>query len=121
MNVLVDMNLTPRWVRFFASNGISAVHGSTVGAPTAPDSELMKWARDNDHVVFTHDLDFSALVATIGAIGPSVIQIRTLDVLPDAIGVQVVAMLRAHEADLVRGAILTFDGATARVRILPIR
>ncbi len=43
----------------------------------------MDWARPSGYVVFTHDLDFGALLAASHAGGPSVIQVRAQDVLPD--------------------------------------
>lgn len=46
----------------------------------------MNWAREREHVVFTHDLDFSAMLAATEAKGPSVLQVRSQDVLPRAIG-----------------------------------
>lgn len=121
MNILLDMNLPPTWVEFLAAHGVNAVHWSTVGDPRAADSELMAWALANDHVVFTHDLDFSVLLALSGAAGPSVLQVRTLDVTSDAIGDAVVQILKQHGADLDGGAIVTFDHASERVRLLPIR
>ena len=35
MKILMDMNLTPRWVEIFFKGGWEAVHWSQVGAPTA--------------------------------------------------------------------------------------
>jgi len=43
----------------------------------------MDWAKDNGYVVFTHDLDFSALLAATQAECSSVIQVRTQDVLAE--------------------------------------
>lgn len=121
MNILLDMNLPPTWVEFLAAHGVDAVHWSTVGDPRAPDSALMAWALANDHVVFTHDLDFGVLLALSGASGPSVLQVRTLDVTPEAIGDAVIQVLTLHGGELDRGAIVTFDQASQRVRLLPIR
>ncbi|WP_437928581.1 DUF5615 family PIN-like protein [Sorangium sp. So ce291] len=121
MKVLVDMNLSPTWASFLKGEGIEAVHWSAIGNPRAQDRELMAWARQGGYVVFTHDLDFSILIATTGASGPSVLQVRTLDPLPSAIGAHVVRLLREHADELDRGAIVTLDGITSRVRILPIR
>ena len=81
----------------------------------------MAWARDHGFVVITHDLDFSALLASAEAAGPSVLQVRTQDVLPDTIGSDVVRVLRDHRAALDHGAIISVDELTARVRVLPIR
>jgi predicted nuclease of predicted toxin-antitoxin system len=121
MKLLLDMNLSPAWVRFLEENGLEAVHWSTTGDPTATDAVIMAWARDHGFVVVTHDLDFSALLANTEALGPSVIQVRTQDVLPDAIGTDVVRVLQEHQAALDRGAIVTIDELNARVRVLPIR
>jgi hypothetical protein len=73
------------------------------------------------YTVFTHDLDFSAILATAGASGPSVLQVRALDVLPEAIGEDVVRVLVDHAPAIEAGAIVTLDELGARVRVLPIR
>jgi predicted nuclease of predicted toxin-antitoxin system len=101
--------------------GIDAVHWSQVGAVDATDAAIMTWAREHGRSVFTHDLDFGALLAATGEHGPSVVLVRTLDVMPGALGPLVVRTLTEHAAALDRGAIITVDGATARLRILPIR
>jgi len=80
----------------------------------------MAWARQQGHIVFTHDLDFAAIVATTNAEGPSVVQIRTQDVLPSAVGDDILQVLKDHGDVLAQGAIITVDKVTSRVRILPI-
>ena len=77
MKILVDMNLTPLRVGFFSANGVDAVHWMNVGAGDAADATLLSWARDAGRVVFTHDMDFSALIALAGLNGPSILQVRT--------------------------------------------
>ena len=63
MKILIDMNLTPIWVEYFAEHRIDSVHWSSVGDPKADDPEIMEYARDNGFVVFTHDLDFGNVLA----------------------------------------------------------
>jgi len=58
MKILIDMNLPPRWVNFLADHGINATHWSVEGDMKAPDSEILRWARERNYVVLTHDLDF---------------------------------------------------------------
>jgi predicted nuclease of predicted toxin-antitoxin system len=120
MKILVDMNLPPEWARFLAAHGIEAVHWSKIGNPRARDSEIMGWARQQGHIVFTHDLDLAAIVATTNAEGPSVVQMRTQDVLPSAVGDDILHVLNDHWDVLEQGAIVTVDKVTSRVRILPI-
>jgi hypothetical protein len=52
---------------------------------------------------------------------PSVIQVRSQDVMPEAIGASVVSVLRQHADQLHTGAIITIDEMTSRLRILPIQ
>lgn len=112
MKLLLDMNLAPRWVGFRQEEGFEAVHWSTVGDPRASDATIMEWARRGGYVVFTHDLDFSALLAAADATGPSVLQVRTQDV---------VRVLRMRSEALEQGAVVTVDEVASRVRVLPIR
>lgn len=120
IRLVVDVNLSPDWVAVFASQGWPAVHWSTVGDPRAKDRTIMTWAREHAHVVFTHDLDFGTLLALTRASGPSVVQIRTHDVLPDHIGTMVSSVVRTYQSQLQEGAIVTVDESRGKVRILPI-
>ena len=80
----------------------------------------MDWARANAHLVFAHDLDFGTMLALTHATGPSVIQVRGQNVLPDHMGPIVVAALHQHEKDLADGALVVVDESKSRVRVLPI-
>jgi predicted nuclease of predicted toxin-antitoxin system len=120
MKILIDMNLPPRWVQLFVNAGWEARHWSQVGATTASDREIMAWARENGYLVFTHDLDFSALLAATQREGPSVIQIRRQNVLPEAIGTLVITALKQYQHELEQGAIMTIEPQRARMRILPL-
>jgi predicted nuclease of predicted toxin-antitoxin system len=121
MKLVVDVNLPPKWVEFLTTRGIEAVHWSQVGDLRATDAAIMRWARDGGYVVLTSDLDFSAMLATSGAAGPSVLQVRTQDVFPESLGAQVIRVLLEQSDALESGAIITIDEIAARVRILPIR
>ena len=94
MRILIDTNLTPAWVEFFAARGID--------------------------VVFTHDLDFGDILAASHARGPSVVQVRIDDPLPGVIGDGVVHAIQAHADHLRRGALVAIDPHRSRIRILPI-
>ena len=120
MKILVDMNLSPEWCAAFAAEGWSAVHWSSLGDARAPDRVILEWARANGHVLFTHDLYFSAILAATQGSAPSVIQVRTQDVMPDAMGALVIAAIRKYQAHLEAAAIVSLDQARARVRILPL-
>lgn len=118
--LVVDMNLSVEWVAELAAHGWFAVHWSTVGDPRADDSAIMAWALANGHVVFTHDLDFGAMLALTHATEPSVVQVRGQNVLPEDIGPTVIAALRQHDAALAAGALVVIDLKKSRVRVLPL-
>ena len=80
----------------------------------------MAFARTNGWVVFTHDLDFGTLLAQTHATGPSVIQVRSQDTYPDAIGSAVETALNQHATDLAAGALVTVEPSRNRVRVLPL-
>ena len=100
--------------------GHEAVHWSGVGVPRAPDTALMQWAMANGDAVFTHDLDFGTLLALSGADGPSVLQVRCLNGMPEAIGPLVLSVIRSYEAEIEQGALVVADERRQRVRILPL-
>jgi len=79
------MNLSPSWIASLESGGHSAVHWSSVGSPSALDTEIMAWARENRYIVFTNDLDYGALLFATAATSPRVIQIRAEDIRPQVL------------------------------------
>ena len=120
VQLVVDMNLSVEWVTELAQHGWSAIHWSTAGDPRADDSVIMTWALTNGYVVFTHDLDFGAMLALTHATGPSVLQVRGQKVLPEDMGQLVIAALRQHDAALAAGALVVVDEKKYRVRVLPL-
>lgn len=79
----------------------------------------MAWANTNGYIVFTHDLDFGALLAATQASSPSVIQVRTQDVLPDQLESIIINVINQFQTSLETGALVTVDKTRSRVRILP--
>lgn len=103
MRILIDMNLSPQWVDVLEDEGHTATHWHSVGEQDASDRTLMQWAKRNGYVVFTHDLDLSAILAATQAAAPSVVQMRTDDVLPSAHSQPVLRAFRQSETDLEKG------------------
>lgn len=121
MRLLIDMNLSPRWVELCGRNGIEATHWSSLGAPTAPDEEIMRRAAAGGMIVLTHDLDFGAILAATKGAKPSVIQLRADDTSPEAAGPAVLQAIRQCAPELTHGALITVDVARFRVTLLPLR
>jgi predicted nuclease of predicted toxin-antitoxin system len=120
VKLLIDLNLPPSWVAFLAEHGFESLHWSSVGDLKAPDTEILAWARQNGYLVMSHDLDFSRLLALTHASGPSVLQVRTEDVLPTSLGSLVIQALQQYSKELAQGALVVVDARSARARVLPI-
>lgn len=120
MKLLVDMNLSPRWVELFMRSQFEAVHWSSVGNPHALDQEIMAYAAGHDYVVITNDLDFGAILAVTHGAKPSVVQIRSENLNPDVIGGQTIKALRQLANQLKEGALASVDPLRTRVRLLPL-
>src|SRR4030043_1913595 len=120
MKILIDMNLSPAWVSVLEEAGHTASHWSTIGSLNAPDHEVLFWAKANDYVLFTHDLDFGAILAVTEAEGPSVIQIRAQDISPHHAKDLLLNTLHKFAENLQQGALISVDEEKSRVGLLPL-
>ncbi|MES2660567.1 MAG: DUF5615 family PIN-like protein [Verrucomicrobiota bacterium] len=120
MKLLVDMNLSPDWIPMLQARNWEARHWSEVGLHNAADTQLMSWARMNNHVIVTQDLDFSQLLFSTGVMGPSVVLLRMKDEFDPSARENVFQALRLAQDSLEAGALLTISGDRARIRKLPI-
>ena len=94
MKILIDMNIPFKYTALLTERGVECIRWSDVGLPNASDAEIMEYARNNDFIVLTFDLDFSAILSTTHELKPSVAQIRA-------------SILHAEEAaDLISTALL---------------
>jgi predicted nuclease of predicted toxin-antitoxin system len=92
-----------------------------VGRVDAADIEIMAHAAKHNYVVLTHDLDFSAILAATQGTKPSVVQIRSDNLSPTAIGEPLIAALQQMTRELAAGALLTVDPGRTRLHLLPLR
>jgi predicted nuclease of predicted toxin-antitoxin system len=119
MKIIIDVNLAVRWAQMLGTYGIEAVHWSEVGRGSSSDTAIMAYARQNGFSVFTNDLDFSTILATTGAVGPSVIQIRAEDTRPEAYLDLVANAILKNTAAIEQGAVITINPVKTRLHILP--
>ena len=119
MKIIVDVNLAVRWASMLSERGIEAVHWTTIGAGNAQDIEIMSYARQNGYSVFTNDLDFSAILVSTRASGPSVIQIRAEDTRPETHLDRVTDIFIKYSNTIEQGSVITIDPNKTRLHILP--
>lgn len=120
MRLLLDMNISPGWVEVLAAEGHEAVHWTSIGRGDARDQELFDWAKQNNYVIFTHDLDFGAILAATNAEGPSVFQVRSQDIHPNTAAELVINTLKRFASQLEAGALVSVERDRSRARILPL-
>jgi predicted nuclease of predicted toxin-antitoxin system len=120
MKIVIDMNLSPAWVAYFNKFGFESVHWTQVGEIRASDEEIFQWAKNNDYIIITQDLDFSAILALSNSEKPSVILIRAKNSLPENIGTQLIEILKIYSSELETGAHVVLDSISSRIRILPL-
>ena len=119
MNVLVDMNLGPSWVGALAGPDVRVRHWQDIGDKTAPDRDILAWARANAQIVLTLDLDFQQLLFATRAQGPSVVLLRVRDVMAPSIPMKVRQVLIENAAMLEEGCLIVVDEHRSRIRRLP--
>jgi len=120
MKLLLDMNLSPKIAAALSHMGIESVHWLSVGSQGATDTEIISYAKENNYVVITHDLDFSVILSVSHGKLPSVIQIRAQDMNIEKIANMVSFAVQENAVELTHGAILSIDAKRARLRLLPL-
>jgi len=120
MKILLDMNIPFKYAALLAKKGLEVMRWPDVGAPDAADLEIMAYARNNDFIVLTCDLDFSAILSITHELKPSVAQIRaSVHHAEQAVDLIASALFR-YADDLKKGAILSINLKKARLRLLPL-
>ena len=120
MKLLLDMNLPPQLADILTYKGLTSVHWYTIGAPDAADSEIISYAKNNDYIVLTHDLDFSTILSVTHGQKPSVVQIRVYAHNAEQLADMIFVAVMQHVDEIKQGAILSLDANKARLRVLPL-
>src|SRR5262245_58140048 len=116
MNLLLDMNLPPLLAATLSNHGFPTKHWVDVGSPTVDDTAILAYAGMNGFVIVTHDLDFRAILAATKAHGPSVVQVRTQDVISAKFVETLTNALKQFESEISTGAIVVVDESRAKAR-----
>jgi predicted nuclease of predicted toxin-antitoxin system len=117
---LIDMNLSPEWAEVLGSSGISSKHWRQIGKANAIDEEIFNFARAENSIILTQDLDFSQVLFETAANGPSTVLLRLRDDLNIENRKRIVEIILQCQAELEAGALLVIDDHKARLRVLPL-
>ena len=120
MKFLVDENMSRKWVQELKVHGHQAVHWLEVGKKSAPDNEILLYAKSTKAVVLTCDLDFGDILAATGDKTPSVLQLRPRKMRPEILMPQVIEAITKYNWLFKSGVLLTIDSKKTRARALPL-
>lgn len=76
MRLLLDNNLSPLLRPLLEAAGHDVAHVRELNLAAAPDSEVLRRARDDRRILISADTDFGTLLARTGDTEPSVVLIR---------------------------------------------
>ncbi len=119
MRIIVDACLSPLWADFLKAHGHEACHWDKVGPMGAPDVEIIAKAVSVGAAVLTLDRDFGESLRATSAAGPSVIQLRMRDAMPETLGPRLVEFIAEHGAMLEAGAFGSLSRNSSRILPLP--
>lgn len=117
---LADMNISPLTVEQLRNLEWDVIRVSEIMDIRSKDTEILLYARENDRVIITQDIDFSMLLAISGFKKPSVINLRLEENKPDLATKRLLNVVTAMENELAEGAVLSVDEVSVRYRLLPI-
>ena len=118
---LANMNISPLTVDRLRKLGWNIIRVSEIMDVKTKDIKLINYARKNNKVFITQDLDFSMLLAVSGYEKPSVINLRLENAKPDFITNRIIEVVSELEKELEEGIVVSVDEISSRYRNLPIR
>ena len=121
MRLLADMHISPRTVRSLQARGHDVVRINEIMPATSADETIVARAIEDDRVILTQDLRFSAILALAGGRSPSVISLRLSSSRIEFVDGILERVLPSIEPDAMAGAIVTVEDTRVRVRRLPVR
>jgi len=121
LRFIADVHISPLTVAALRQQGYDILRITEVLPATAADLEILEFARAENRIVLTQDLDFSALVALGGYVQPSLVTLRLSSAQPDVVSRRLLEVLPQLEQVLVEGSAITIEDNAVRFRKLPIR
>ena len=121
IRLLADVHISPKTVGDLQKQGYEIIRSSEVLPANAPDINILEFARAENWVVLTQDLDFSMLVALSRYSQPSLITLRLSSAKPDIVTKRLLDVLPQIEEALQEGSAITIQDESIRIRKLPVR
>jgi predicted nuclease of predicted toxin-antitoxin system len=114
------MNISPLTVQALRFAGYDICRVSEILPQTASDHVILVYAKKNDYIIITQDLDFSALLAIGRHANPSVISLRMSSADPNNITKKLLFVIPRYNMDLKQGCAISVEDDFCLIRTLPI-
>ncbi len=121
LEFIANMNISPVSVEYLKKRRIKIDRISDVLDERAKDIDIINFARKNNKVIITQDLDFSILLAIKGYKKPSVITLRMENVRPKFVAMRIIDIVKEMERELKEGVVISVDEMSIRYKSLPIK
>jgi predicted nuclease of predicted toxin-antitoxin system len=121
LRFIADVHISPLTVVALRQQGYDTLRVTDVLPATAPDAEILEFARVENRIVLTQDLDFSALVALGNYVQPSLVTLRLSSAQPNVVSRRLLEVLPDLEQVLIDGSAVTVADNAVRFRKLPIK
>ncbi len=121
IKLLADMNISPVTVSDLQLKGWNVIRVVEILPATASDLQILEFAREEERVIVSQDLDFSMLLAVGGYNQPSLITLRLSFTDPEVVTAKILQALPQIEEILTQGAAVTIEDNNIRIRKLPIK
>ena len=121
IRLLADVHISPKTVGDLQKQGYEIIRSLEVLPANAPDINILEFARTENWVILTQDLDFSMLVALSRYSQPSLITLRLSSAKPDIVTQKLLDVLPQIEEALQEGSAITNQDESIRIRKLPVR
>jgi predicted nuclease of predicted toxin-antitoxin system len=118
--ILLDQGLAPQAAALLREAGWTAIHVAEVNLDRSSDGEILEYARQHAMICITLDHDFHTHLALAMAKSPSVILLRIEGLKVQQQVETIQAIWNSCEQALMRGAVVSSDGTTIRLRYLPL-
>jgi len=120
MRLLADLHISPRTVEFLRSLGHDVIRVNSILPITSSDISIVAYATNEQRIILTQDLDFSAIIALLGSKLPSLITLRLSSSRIEYVNAVLEKNLPMLEQDVLAGMIVTVEDDRIRRRSLPI-
>lgn len=114
------MPISPKSAAFLAKAGFDSVHLYHLDKSKATDSEIIEFARLEERIIITMDIDFPTILAHSHAKIPGVILVRMTYATVERINQRLLELIKTIADEEIKNSVVVLQDTTIRIRKLPL-